>query len=186
MLVSVIISSFNYARYIERAIRSALDQSLDRTRYEIIVIDDASTDQTKHVLENYKDEVRVIQFEKNKGLSAVRNEGIKKAKGQFVVFLDADDYIQHDLLKLQSVFLSENNQLNAVSVNYYLVDEYGNHIENVDAEKKLLPAVSCFVKICCSILVFTMNLSGQEKMKISASGFWKSMRSIILFFAIQI
>jgi glycosyltransferase involved in cell wall biosynthesis len=136
MMVSIIITSFNYARYLERAIRSTLDQSLPRSVYEIVIVDDASTDETHRILENYKDEVRIIQFKTNKGLSAARNEGIRKAKGQFIVFLDADDYIQHDLIKIQSVFLTENNRLNAVSVNYYLVDERGNHIENVDAEKK--------------------------------------------------
>ena len=86
-MISVIITNYNYARYLERAIRSALDQSLPRTKYEIIVVDDASTDESAEILNNYIDEVRIIRFEKNKGLSAARNEGIKKArlcKGSFI------------------------------------------------------------------------------------------------------
>jgi len=53
-----------------------------------------------------------------------------------VVFLDADDYIQRDLLFIQKAFLSENNALDAVSVDYYTVDERGNHLKHVNSENK--------------------------------------------------
>ena len=56
-MVSLIITAHNYAQYVERAIRSALDQSLGQSEYEILVINDASTDHTQEVLENYKEEV---------------------------------------------------------------------------------------------------------------------------------
>lgn len=135
-MVSVIITTYNYDNYIERAIRSALDQSLSKKGYEIIVVNDASTDRTEKILENYEDDVRVINLEKNVGLAAARNIGIKKAKGQFIVFLDADDYMHRDLLLLQKTFLTENNKLDAVSIDYYLVDERGSHIEHVSAEAK--------------------------------------------------
>ncbi|TND05923.1 MAG: glycosyltransferase [Bacteroidetes bacterium] len=136
MLVSVIITAYNYGRYLERCIRSCESQSLDRSQYEIIVVDDASTDETPHILDNYADTIRAFRMEKNAGLSESRNFGIRKAKGQYVVFLDADDYIQHDMLKMQSVFLTENNRLDAVAVDYYLVNEFGDHIEWVDAAEK--------------------------------------------------
>ena len=136
MLVSIVITTFNYARYLERAIRSAMDQSLPRDSYEIIVVNDASTDETADILENYTGELRAVNLKTNLGLAAARNEGIRKARGQFVVFLDADDYIHRDMLKLQSIFLSENNSINAVSVDYYLVDELGNHLKHVDAAVK--------------------------------------------------
>lgn len=136
MLVSVIITAYNYGRYIERAIRSAMSQSLERSAYEIIVIDDASTDETFRILENYKEDVRIFRLEKNVGLAHARNFGIQKARGQYVVFLDADDYFQHDILKIQSVFLTENNRLDAVAVDYHLVNEFGDHIEWVAAEKQ--------------------------------------------------
>ena len=134
-MVSIIITTYNYAHFIERAIRSALEQSLDVSQYEVLVINDASTDRTADILENYTEEVRVFNLKENLGLSGARNYGIKKAKGQFVVFLDADDYLHRDLLKTQRLFLDENNRLDAVSCDYYLVDERGSHIEHVDAEK---------------------------------------------------
>lgn len=135
-MVTIIITTYNYAKYLERAIRSCLNQSLDSKLYEILVINDASTDYTKEVLENYEDEVRIYNFEENRGLAAARNFGIKKAKGQYVVFLDADDYIQKDLLLLQKTFLEENNNLDAVSMDYYTVDERGKHLEHISAATK--------------------------------------------------
>lgn len=135
-MVSIIITAYNYDRYIERAIRSCLDQSLPKNQYEVIVVNDCSQDNTEKILENYKDRVRVFNLEKNVGLSAARNFGVKKSLGQFIIFLDADDYIQKDMLLIQKVFLSENNILDAVSVNYYLVDERGNHLHNINAEQK--------------------------------------------------
>lgn len=136
MLISVIITAYNYEKYIERCLRSVLDQSLSLKSYEVIVVNDGSTDNTIKLLENYSDLVRVFNLPKNHGLSAARNIGIKKARGQFVVFVDADDYIQHDMLFIQKTFLQENNSLDAVSVDYYLVDERGNHLEHVSAETK--------------------------------------------------
>ncbi|HPQ07916.1 MAG TPA: glycosyltransferase family A protein [Bacteroidia bacterium] len=136
MIVSVIITTYNYAHFVERCIRSVSDQSLSKDLYEIIIVNDASTDYTKDVLENYTDVARIFNLEKNVGLAAARNFGIKKARGQFVVFIDADDYIQKDMLLVQKTFLTENNKLDAVSVDYYLVDERGTHIEHVSAEEK--------------------------------------------------
>ncbi len=135
-MVSIIITAYNYDRYIERAIRSCLDQSIPKSQYEVIVINDCSTDNTRKIIDNYKNETRIFNLEKNCGLSAARNFGVKKALGQFVVFLDADDYIQRDLLLIQKTFLTENNSLDAISVDYYLVDERGNHLEHVNAETK--------------------------------------------------
>lgn len=135
-MVSLIITTYNYAQYVERAIRSALEQSLPQNQLEILVINDCSTDGTPDILANYEDEVRVYNLEENLGLSGARNFGIKKARGQFVVFLDADDYIHRDLLKTQKLFLDENNALDAVSTDYYLVDERGQHIKHVSSEEE--------------------------------------------------
>ncbi len=133
-MVSIIITSYNYAQYIERSLRSAIDQSLDNDEYEIIVVNDCSTDTTSEVLENYVLDARIFNLKENIGLSGARNFGIKKARGQFIVFLDADDYLHRDLIRTQKLFLEENNSLDAVSVDYYLVDERGKHQQHVKAE----------------------------------------------------
>lgn len=135
-MVSIIITTYNYAQYIERAIRSALDQSLSKSDFEIIVVNDASTDATPQILENYSDVVRVFNLPENVGLSAARNFGIRKARGQNIVFLDADDYLHSESLRVQNLFLNENNAFDAVAIDYYLVNERGQHIEHVSAHEK--------------------------------------------------
>lgn len=135
-MVSLIITTYNYAQYVERAIRSALDQSLAKKAFEIIVVNDCSTDHTSEVLSNYENQVRVFHLEQNLGLAGARNFGIKKAKGQFIVFLDADDYMHRDTLRVQKLFLEENNALDAVSVDYYLVDERGKHMAHINSTEQ--------------------------------------------------
>jgi glycosyltransferase involved in cell wall biosynthesis len=157
-MVSVIITAYNYAKYVERAIRSCLDQSLSSDAYEIIVVNDASTDNTKEILANYKDEVRIIDLKKNIGLSAARNEGVRKAKGQYVVFVDADDYLQRDQLYVQQLFLEGNKNLDAVSVDYFTVDDKGNHIGHINAELKPIACGIMFRKD----LLFEIGLYDQK------------------------
>lgn len=135
-MVSLIITTYNYAAYVERAIRSGMEQTMQQKDFEIIVVNDCSTDHTADILENYKNDVRVYNLEENVGLAGARNFGIKKARGQFIVFLDADDYLHNDLLRMERLFLSENNSLDAVSCDYYLVDDRGSHIRHVNAEKE--------------------------------------------------
>lgn len=157
-MVSVIITAYNYAQYIERAIRSVLEQSLPKSEYELIIVNDASTDYTKDVLENYTDVARIFHLEKNVGLAAARNYGIKKARGQFVVFVDADDYIQRDMLLIEKTFLTENNKLDAVAVDYYLVDERGTHLKHVSATEKPIACGIMFRKD----LLYNIGLYDEE------------------------
>lgn len=135
-MVSLIITTYNYAQYIERAIRSALDQTISKSELEIIVVNDASTDATVQILENYSDVVRVFNMPENLGLSAARNFGIRKARGQNIVFLDADDYLHSESLRVQNLFLNENNSLDAVAIDYYLVNERGQHLQHVAANDR--------------------------------------------------
>lgn len=135
-MISVIITSYNYAKYIERSIRSCLEQNIARNYLEVIVVNDASTDNTEQVLKNFQNDCRIYNLEENLGLAGARNFGIRKAKGQFIVFIDADDYIHREMLRTQALFLNTNTSLDAVSVDYYLVDARGNHIKHVDASKE--------------------------------------------------
>lgn len=87
-LVSVVIPAYNSADYIAEAIDSALGQ--DYPALEIIIIDDGSTDETKAIVSQYGDKVRLLE-QQNKGSGAARNQGIRHSRGKYIAFLDADD-----------------------------------------------------------------------------------------------
>lgn len=88
--VSVIIPTYNRARMVGRAIRSVLNQTYQD--FEIIVVDDGSTDDTEGVVRGFNDDrIRYMRHDENKGAAAARNTGIKAALGEYVAFQDSDD-----------------------------------------------------------------------------------------------
>ena len=96
--ISVIIAAYNVENYLERAIRSILDQSFDE--FEIIVVDDGSSDKTGEIAKNLAEEderICVNQLE-NRGVSAARNFAIEKASGKYIYFMDSDDYVDSTML----------------------------------------------------------------------------------------
>lgn len=133
MEISVIISTHNCEKYLERAIRSALSQLFPKEHYEVMVVDDGSTDNTEKILDSMKSMIRVIRLKKNKGLAYARNYAIKNALGKFVICLDADDYISHDLLHIEHLYLLHNKHIDAVSCDYLIVDNNERVIERRDA-----------------------------------------------------
>ncbi len=97
-MVSVVIPCYNQAHFLSEAIESVLSQSYPR--FEIVVVDDGSTDNTSEVASSYPPEkVRLVRQE-NRGLSAARNAGLAESKGEYVVFLDADDRLLPDALEV--------------------------------------------------------------------------------------
>lgn len=102
--LSVIIPCYNYARYLGECIESVLNQS--EKAWEIIVVDDESTDNTKEVCEKYS--VKYI-WQKNKGLSGARNTGISHATGDYIMCLDADDMLRPDAIKEHLKIADENS-----------------------------------------------------------------------------
>lgn len=149
MKISIVISTYNCEKYISRAIRSCLDQSMLKQDFEIIVVDDGSTDNTSKVLESFGDWIRVFHLNENKGLPFACNIGIKYSLSKFIVRLDADDYIHEDLLKIQYQYLAMNNDMGAVSCDYLLVDDNENILERKSGEKN---------PIACGILFRKDNL----------------------------
>lgn len=90
-MVSIIITSYNKANTIERAIESALAQSYKNC--EIIVVDDCSTDESREICSRFGNKIKVISTPVNSGLPYAREDGIQAAKGRFLTFLDADDFL---------------------------------------------------------------------------------------------
>lgn len=103
--VSIIIPAYNRAEFLQKAIQSILDQTY--TDYELIIIDDGSTDETQQVLEPFGGKTRIF-FQKNQGVSAARNFGIRQADGLYISFLDSDDQWTRKKLQLQMELLERN------------------------------------------------------------------------------
>ncbi len=104
-LVSVIIPTHNRAWIVEKAILSVLEQ--DYNPFELIVVDDGSTDHTMEIVKPFMDRLTLIR-QKNQGVSAARNSGIKKSKGELIAFLDSDDLWLPGKLSCQVDFFSHN------------------------------------------------------------------------------
>jgi len=120
--VSVVIPAYNSARYIAQTIESVLKQSY--RPFEIIVVDDGSTDDTRSVLEKYRDWIIYIHQE-NAGEPAARNTGIRQARGDFIAFLDADDLWLPDKLKFQMDYFEKHPEVALVYSDMKLFDETG-------------------------------------------------------------
>lgn len=120
--ISIIITNYNYSLYLNRSIRSAFVQHYPEEKFEIIVVDDSSTDWSKEIIDSYGKLIRKIYLENNMGLAAARNHGIKLAEGKYILFLDADDYLSRDILLIESKFLELNPDWGAAACDYYLID----------------------------------------------------------------
>ncbi|MEN3324132.1 glycosyltransferase [Mariniflexile soesokkakense] len=100
MLLSIIVPVYNVEKYLSRCIKSLVSQNLNTSDYEIILINDGSTDSSLKIAKDYAKEhlqIKVINQE-NKGQSAARNVGIKNCKGIYILFVDSDDYIEKNVL----------------------------------------------------------------------------------------
>jgi glycosyltransferase involved in cell wall biosynthesis len=93
VLVSIVITSFNYEKFVAAAIRSALDQTYPHR--QVIVVDDGSTDGSRPVIESFGDRVLAI-YQENAGETAATNTGFAAAHGDIVMFLDSDDTLRPD------------------------------------------------------------------------------------------
>ncbi len=97
-LVSVVVTTYNQGRYIEETLKSVMAQSF--TDYEVIVVDDGSTDDTSQRLALFKDKIKIIQ-QPNAGVAGSRNSGVTAACGKYIAFLDGDDLWHKDKLTVQ-------------------------------------------------------------------------------------
>lgn len=123
-LVSIIMPSFNTASYIKETIQSVLDQTY--TNWELIIVDDCSTDGTDEVLAGLHDErIRYFKNDKNLGAAVSRNKALREAKGQWIAYLDSDDLWKREKLEKQIKFM-KLNKLAFSYTNYEEIDVNGN------------------------------------------------------------
>lgn len=137
--VSVLIATFNCAKYITEAIDSVLDQTY--TDYEIIIVDDGSTDETKSIMKIYlKKKSGIIKYfyQENQGLACARNNAIKYSKGKYIAFLDADDKWAPRRLEIGINILDNELDIGLVHSNDIKIDENGNLLKGYTKRKKHL------------------------------------------------
>ena len=135
-LVSVIIPAYNSANYIEEALESVFEQTFQD--FEIIVIDDGSTDETGEVLKKYGDRIRLL-FQDNGGCASARNKGIRIARGKYIAFLDADDLWMPTKLEKQVAMFEKNENLGMMTTGVYSFDEKGVFGYSKNKRKILMP-----------------------------------------------
>lgn len=130
-LVSIITPVYNGEKYIKECIESVLNQSYKNI--EMIIIDDGSTDRSEEIIKSYMKDyplIKYIKINENKGVWAVRNMAIEKAKGRFIAFLDADDLFYKDKIKKQIDFMLENDY-SFTYTSYNLIDENSNNLNKI-------------------------------------------------------
>ena len=121
--ISIIIPVYNQEKWIGRCLRSLISQTLDRIKYEIIVIDDGSEDRTDFALDLFLDEIILIKNDKNIGLPASLNKGIKTSKAKYILRVDGDDYVNENFLFLLYQFIEQNKYMDAVACDYLMIDD---------------------------------------------------------------
>jgi glycosyltransferase involved in cell wall biosynthesis len=154
LTVSVVIPTYNRAGYLCQALNSVFRQSLPP--WEVIVVDDGSTDETADIARSYGLRVRYVRHSQNRGISAARNTGISMARGDIIAWLDSDDLWEPDhLATVISLFL-KNDEVDGVYTGLVRIDEKGN----------VLPQVSC-----CTVPPEDLSSSLIESCRIQTSTF---------------
>ena len=120
--VSIIIPAYNGDRYIAEAIEGILTQTY--SDYEIIVVDDGSTDNTRQIIQQYGDRIQYLS-QTNQGVAASRNLGLKASQGEYIAFLDQDDVFLPHKLASQATLLDQNPALGIVNSGWQIVNEQG-------------------------------------------------------------
>ena len=138
-LVSIIITSYNYGRYLADAIESSLNQTY--SNIEIIIVDDGSTDNTKKIAEQFP--VKYV-FEKNQGVAVAKNYGINLSKGEFFICLDGDDKLSPKYVEKTINQILKRSSTGFVYTGSTVWDE-NSSLENIWMPKRLLSKYSLFV-----------------------------------------
>lgn len=139
-LVTVYVTNFNYGKYIQQAIASVFNQTF--TDWELIIIDDGSTDNSSEIIDQYTAHPKVkVIYQKNRGLNVTNNIAIRASKGKYIMRLDADDYLDQNALLVMANKLENSEDLGLVFPDYFLIDKEGE-ILNIERRNSFKENVS--------------------------------------------
>lgn len=135
-LISIIIPVYNCEKYIDQAIETVKLQSY--TNWELLIVNDGSKDNSLNVIQketiDFREKVKIINFDENQGVAKARNEALKIASGRYIAYLDADDWWEREKLDKQLNFMKENN-LTFSYTSYSRIKEDGTFLRTVKASK---------------------------------------------------
>jgi len=135
--VSVIIPTYNRAQMVCEAVDSVLEQSF--TDFEVVIVDDGSTDGTEEVLRRrYGDRIHYL-YQENQGRAVARNQGIQASSGEYLQFLDSDDWLLPRALEIQAGFLERHPEVDVVYGDGYYCDQDGEPIQRISEERPPTP-----------------------------------------------
>ncbi len=127
--VTVVIPAFNHERFVKEAVESVLNQ--DFSDWELLIIDDGSTDSTSQIVDLYKDHPKVkVIHQQNMGLSATLNKGLGMARGEYFNFLPSDDFFHTEKLSKQVQKLKEEKDIVCLFCDQIAVDENGKNVND--------------------------------------------------------
>ena len=136
--ISVITPAYNQEKYIARCLRSIVNQTIDKSKFEVILVDDGSKDKTNYAMQLFLNpfdyNIEILENFTNKGLPYSLNKAINFCKGDYIVRVDADDFVNNNFLQFLSTYLDLNPESNAVACDYNLVDDKGNFISRINCK----------------------------------------------------
>lgn len=137
MKISVITPNYNHAQFLEKSIQSVLNQT--QVVEEYILIEDASTDNSKHIIKKFKKDfpIKTVFHSKNQGILKNLNEGLKLASGDFILFLAADDFLEPSLIEEYKKYLEEYPDVGFICSRSYKVDIHSNKIAEYGVSKHI-------------------------------------------------
>ena len=143
-LISIIIPVYNAEDYLDKCIQSVLQQ--DYENYELILVDDGSTDQSSNIISGWASKDRRIRFlhKENGGQSSARNLGLDQAKGTYISFVDADDYVESDYLSYLLSLFTSNCRITACN---HLVIRGNHKAANNKSEDRILSKKEAFEEV---------------------------------------
>lgn len=172
--VTVYITNYNYGNYLKQAIQSVLNQSFQN--YELLIIDDGSTDNSKEILEQFESNEQInIIYQKNKGLIYSNNIALRASLGEYIIRLDADDYFDKNALLLMVAELDKDHEVGLVFPNYFIVDNLGNILS---LRQRIDPEINMVLDIpahgACTMIrkQFLLDIGGYDESFTCQDGYY--------------
>lgn len=169
VLVTVIIPAYNVCKYVEKCVESVLSQKYKN--FELIIVDDGSVDSTREILNGFekKDSRVKVLWQKNAGVSAARNAGIDIARGKYIVFVDADDYVAENYLDYLVSIVEKNDVDFGISTKCFVRENEKQILDDrilvLDAEHGTALLLSPYVYVGCWNKIYRTELLNKYKIR---------------------